>query len=145
MLSKFTNVELVDNWSKGGQVYLDYISLMAMVDQQKGNVKGSFTPMVPKNIIGLPKMNTKKDVTRRLLDALPKMEKKEFLQGVAISEVARILGGFVLKNDDLVCLFSASFSFPFSLFLLPMHFVLLVHHEEIAFFSTIFIFRLFAR
>lgn len=103
MLAKFTNVELVDNWNKGGQVYLDYISLMAMVDQQKGNnVKGSFMPMVPKSI-GLPKTNTKKDVTRRLLDALPKMEKKEFLQGVAISEVARILGGFVLKNDDLVC------------------------------------------
>ena len=84
---------------KGGQVYLDYISLSIMVGglQQKDFKISQSTKM-----IGLPKGNGKREVVKRLIDALPKMEKKEFLQGVAISEISRVLCGFVMKNEDLV-------------------------------------------
>ncbi|EPS40782.1 hypothetical protein H072_5319 [Dactylellina haptotyla CBS 200.50] len=95
VITKFTDSTLVENWATGAQVYLDFIFLSTIAKNYRG-----FQPAIPK-VKGLPKGNSKRDVAKRLMEALPKMDIREFLPGVAVREMSRILADFVLKSDDL--------------------------------------------
>ncbi|KAF3157137.1 hypothetical protein TWF569_004040 [Orbilia oligospora] len=95
VISKFTDSSLVENWSTGAQVYLDFIFLSSITHHHKG-----FSPAIPK-VKGIPKHNSKRDVAKRLMEGLPRVDIREFLPGVAVREMSRMLADYVLKSHDL--------------------------------------------
>jgi hypothetical protein len=76
-------------WDVGGQIYLDYISLV----QDRGGVerrrRGS---------------RSKRDIVVRLLRNLPAVEARSFEQRVAVSEMARVVANIVVSSSEMVCL-----------------------------------------
>ncbi|KAF3916867.1 hypothetical protein ABW20_dc0110138 [Dactylellina cionopaga] len=95
VISKFTDSTVVENWTTGAQVYLDFIFLTTIAQNYKG-----FQPPIPQ-VRGLPKGNSRRDVSKRLMESLPKMDIREFLPGVAVREMSRVLADYVLKSGDL--------------------------------------------
>lgn len=93
-------MDLVDRWSLGGQVYLDYITLMEFV--QGGRTTARNAVVVKTEQKGLPKQNGVKDVARRLLVSLKSADRKLFLQNVAIREMAGVVGSWVLKSGEML-------------------------------------------
>ena len=74
-------------WELGGQIYLDYISLMVDRGNAERRRRGS---------------GTRKDCIVRLLRALPSMEARSFEQRVAQSEMSRVVANTVVSSSDLV-------------------------------------------
>ncbi|RVD80932.1 uncharacterized protein DFL_008816 [Arthrobotrys flagrans] len=95
LISKFTDSSLVENWSTGAQIYLDFIFLSSIMHHHKG-----FSPAIPK-VKGIPKHNSRRDVAKRLMEGLPRVDIREFLPGVAVREMSRVLADYVLKSHDL--------------------------------------------
>ena len=75
-------------WDVGGQIYLDYISLVQEPGTERRR-RGS---------------GSRKDTILRLLRALPNMEARTFEQRVAQSEIARVVANVVVSSSDLVYL-----------------------------------------
>jgi hypothetical protein len=75
-------------WDVGGQIYLDYISLVQYqgVGERRRRASGS-----------------KKDAVVRLLRGLPAMEAQSFEQRVAQSEMARVVANIVVSSPEMVC------------------------------------------
>jgi hypothetical protein len=75
-------------WDIGGQIYLDYISLVQYqgVGERRRRASGS-----------------KKDAVVRLLRGLPAMEAQSFEQRVAQSEMARVVANIVVSSPEMVC------------------------------------------
>ncbi|KAI5777498.1 nuclear protein 96-domain-containing protein [Geopyxis carbonaria] len=83
ILGRF-DINAVDSWGIGGQVYLDYIRLLEIERTQ----------------LGKSKMDQEKGViTQRLLGALKGIEKRGFLQNVAVTEMAGTVASVVLKGS----------------------------------------------
>lgn len=91
-------MDLVDRWSLGGQIYLDYITL---VEFMQGGRSTARAVVVKSEQKGLPKQNGIKDVARRLLVSLKSADRKLFLQNVAIREMAGVVGSWVLKSGEM--------------------------------------------
>ncbi|EWC44598.1 hypothetical protein DRE_06679 [Drechslerella stenobrocha 248] len=96
VICKFTDATVVSNWGTGAQVYLDFITLTSLV-QHAGH---GYAPATPK-IRGLQQANSRRDVARRLVEALPKMDVGEFLPGVAVREMSRVLADYILNSREL--------------------------------------------
>ncbi|KAG0138853.1 nuclear protein 96-domain-containing protein [Tuber indicum] len=96
ILAKFEDVDLVDKWNLGGQIYLDYIHLQEYVLSGKPHLKNA-----PEQK-GLPKSNSPKDLARRLLAGLKNADRKGFLQNIAVREMAGVVGSWVLKSEDMI-------------------------------------------
>jgi len=91
ILAKFESSVQPEGWGLGGQVYLDYIRLQELTKTASPKTKAE-----------------KQEVARRLLGALKNMGTRGFLQGIAVREMAGVVGSLVLKYGDMVCV-SASF------------------------------------
>ena len=85
VLTKFGESVQPEGWGLGGHVYLDYIRLRELEAQNS-----------PKNA------SESRDIARRLLGTLKNMERRAFLQNIAVREMAGIVGSFVLKQGDMV-------------------------------------------
>jgi nuclear pore complex protein Nup98-Nup96 len=102
LLSQFENVSWVEQWSSGGQVYLDYIRLLEYKDtMDHGRLRGEERIFHGSKQAGLPKENGIHDVTRRLLSSLKEMPRKEFMVNVAVQEMAGFVGKFVLTREEV--------------------------------------------
>lgn len=99
-MAKFEDVNLVERWSIGGQVYLDYLTLMEFIQGSRSAVRN--VVVVKTEQKGLPKQNGVKDVARRLLVSLKSADRKLFLQNVAIREMAGVVGSWVLKSGEML-------------------------------------------
>jgi hypothetical protein len=73
-------------WDFGGQIYLDYISL---VQNYGGERRRRGT-------------GTRRDCVLRLLKGLPSMEIRSFEQRVAQAEIARVVANIVISSPDMV-------------------------------------------
>ena len=71
-------------WETGGQIYLDYISLVQRTEKRR---RGT---------------GSRKDSVLRLLRALPAMETRTFEQRVAQSEMARVVANIIVSSTDMV-------------------------------------------
>ena len=99
ILSGFENVDLVRDWSLGGQVYLDFIHMRHLIeanaDSQSSHAKQK----------GLPKENDIDNVFKRLVTTLPSMVSKdrnvEFLQRVAVQEMSGIVGKALVSRVEV--------------------------------------------
>jgi nuclear pore complex protein Nup98-Nup96 len=85
ILGKFGETVQPEGWGLGGHVYLDFIRLRELERTSS-----------PKH------HSERREVARRLLGTLKNMERKAFLQNIAVREMAGIVGSFVLKQDDMV-------------------------------------------
>ena len=74
---------IVGGWETGGQIYLDYISLIQghQSDKRRG---------------------TKKDCISRLLRSLPNLQIQSFEQRVAQTEMSRVVANMVVSTSELV-------------------------------------------
>ncbi|CUS13655.1 unnamed protein product [Tuber aestivum] len=99
ILAEFEDVDLVDRWNLGGQVYLDYIHLQEYV--LSGKLHLGPTKDAPEQK-GLPKSNSPKDLARRLLVGLKNADRGGFLQNIAVREMAGVVGSWVLRSDDMI-------------------------------------------
>jgi len=75
-------------WEIGGQIYLDYISLVQDHGVGERRRRGS---------------GSRRDSVIRLLRALPAMEARSFEQSVAQSEMARTVANIVVSTAEMVC------------------------------------------
>ena len=85
VLTKFGESVQPEGWGLGGHVYLDYIRLRELEMQSSPKSAGEC-----------------RDIARRLLGTLKNMERRAFLQNIAVREMAGIVGSFVLKQGDMV-------------------------------------------
>ncbi|PWW77905.1 hypothetical protein C7212DRAFT_350849 [Tuber magnatum] len=99
ILAEFEDVDLVDKWNLGGQIYLDYIHLQEYVLSGKLHLGSAKNAPEQK---GLPRSNSPKDLARRLLVGLKNADRKGFLQNIAVREMAGVVGSWVLKSDDMI-------------------------------------------
>ncbi|KAI5809021.1 nuclear protein 96-domain-containing protein [Peziza echinospora] len=109
VLSKFDDVNKISDWSLGGQVYLDYITLVAIKEDLPGALALAAAAASNPSVEEKPRRrgdtkafatSTKNDVfqlCKRLLGALPNMERWNFEQKVAIAEMGAVVSGVVLK------------------------------------------------
>jgi len=74
-------------WDVGGQIYLDYISLVQERGGAERRRRGS---------------GSRKDSVVRLLRALPSMEARSFEQRVAQSEMARVVANIIVSSSEMV-------------------------------------------
>ena len=74
-------------WDVGGQLYLDYILLA----QEHGTVERRRRGA-----------GSKRDCVLRLLRGLPRMEARTFEQGVARSEMSRLVATVILSSPEMV-------------------------------------------
>jgi hypothetical protein len=74
-------------WDVGGQIYLDYISLVQEPGGAERRRRGS---------------GSKKDSVVRLLRALPSMEARSFEQRVAQSEMAKVVANIIASSSEMV-------------------------------------------
>lgn len=74
-------------WDVGGQIYLDYISLV----QERGGAERRRRGT-----------GTRKDCIVRLLRALPSMEARSFEQRVAQSEMAKVVANIIVSSSEMV-------------------------------------------
>jgi len=95
ILAKFDSSVRPEGWRLGGQVYLDYIRLQELTKTTSPRAK-----------------TEKEEVARRLLGALKNMETCGFLQGIAVREMAGVVGSLVLKYGEMVCISMPTASFP---------------------------------
>lgn len=105
LLAKFEDVNKVSNWALGGQVYLDYITLLNLKNDLPAAM-AAVTPPAPSSAArgtrggsaaALGGRNDLVQVCRRLLAALPNMEMINFEQRVAVKEMGAVVSGVVLK------------------------------------------------
>jgi hypothetical protein len=73
-------------WDVGGQIYLDYISLIHERGGERRR-RGS---------------GSRKDSVVRLLRALPSMEARSFEQRVAQSEMAKVVANIIMSSSEMV-------------------------------------------
>lgn len=78
---------LPPGWEIGGQIYLDYISLIQGHGGTERRRRG---------------IGSRKDSVVRLLRALPSMEARSFEQQVAQSEMARTVANIVVSLSEMV-------------------------------------------
>jgi nuclear pore complex protein Nup98-Nup96 len=120
LLGGFAEPDHVSDWMFGGQVYLDYINLLKKKEDDdlqfgrgpKPDTAGSVgAEQEPRK--GLPMDNSTDALIRRLMGALPQMQREEKSEGfnlarVAVQEMSAVVGQYVLKRKDaavsLVCL-----------------------------------------
>ena len=74
-------------WDVGGQIYLDYISLVQERGAGEWRRRGG---------------GSKRDVVLRLLRSLPAVVARSFEQRVALSEMARVVADLVLSSSEMV-------------------------------------------
>jgi hypothetical protein len=74
-------------WEIGGQIYLDYISLVQERAGAERRRRGS---------------GSRKDSVVRLLRALPSMEARSFEQRVAQSEMAKVVADIIVSSSEMV-------------------------------------------
>ena len=74
-------------WDVGGQIYLDYISLV----QERGGAERRRRGT-----------GSRKDSVVRLLRALPSMEARSFEQRVAQSEMAKVVANIIVSSSEMV-------------------------------------------
>jgi hypothetical protein len=79
-------------WETGGQIYLDYISLVHERGGGERRRRGS---------------GSRKDAVVRLLRGLPSMEARTFEQRVAQSEMASVVANIVVSSPEMVVLLVA--------------------------------------
>lgn len=96
LLAKFEDVNKVESWTLGGQVYFDYITLLNLKDDLPAAMavapgRGSRAGSVA------PGRNDLMAVCKRLLGALPNMEQVHFEQKVAVREMGAVVSGIILK------------------------------------------------
>ncbi|KAK6344174.1 hypothetical protein TWF696_007816 [Orbilia brochopaga] len=102
VICKFTDAGVVDGWATGAQVYLDFIILSSLVHGgPHAHASAPGTGISVPKVRGLPKANSRRDVAKRLMDALPKMDTREFLPGVAVREMSRVLADYMLTSAEL--------------------------------------------
>lgn len=99
LLAKFEDVNKVENWTLGGQVYLDYITLLNLKDDLPTAVAMAPAPTGRGSRAGsaAPGRNDLMAVCKRLLGALPNMEQVHFEQKVAVREMGAVVSGVILK------------------------------------------------
>lgn len=85
LLLMFTSA-MPPGWEVGGQIYLDYISLVHGNSSERRR-RGS---------------GSRKDAVVRLLRALPSMEARTFAQRVAQTEMARVVANIVVSTTEMV-------------------------------------------
>ncbi|KAF8473419.1 nuclear protein 96-domain-containing protein [Kalaharituber pfeilii] len=98
LLAKFEDVNKIRDWSLGGQVYLDYITLLTLKEDLSAVI---FTPATGSR--RGERAAGKHDLVhlcKRLLAALPSMDRWNFEQKVAIAEMSAVLSGVVLKVGE---------------------------------------------
>lgn len=100
ILAKFENVDLVNQWNLGGQIYLDYIRLQEYM--RGGNLHLVHPTRHAETQRGLPRSNTPRDLARRLLAGLKNADRRGFLQNISIREMAGEVGSWVLKSPEMV-------------------------------------------
>jgi len=76
-------------WETGGEIYLDYISLVHARGSTERRRRGS---------------GSRRDTVVRLLRGLPGMEARTFEQRVAQSEMARVVANIVVSTTEMVIL-----------------------------------------
>jgi len=82
LLFLFDSAHAPAGWDVGGQVYLDYISLLHdPTTERRRRASGS-----------------RRDIIVRLLRALPSMEARTFEQRVAQSEMARVVANLIVSE-----------------------------------------------
>jgi hypothetical protein len=74
-------------WDVGGQMYLDYISLVQERGGGERRRRGT---------------GSKRDSVVRLLRALPSMEARSFEQRVAQTEMAKVVANIIVSSSELV-------------------------------------------
>lgn len=74
-------------WDIGGQIYLDYISLVQQRGEGERRRRGG---------------GSRKESVVRLLRALPSMEARSFEQRVAQSEMAKVIANIIVSSSELV-------------------------------------------
>lgn len=85
ILGKFEPSTQPVGWGLGGQVYLDFIRLKELENSSTEKSKGE-----------------KRDIASRLLGTLKNMERKGFLQNIAVREMSGDVGSLILKEDEMV-------------------------------------------
>ena len=85
ILAKFDPSTQPEGWGLGGQVYLDFIRLKELenASSEKSKVE-------------------RRDIARRLLGTLKNMERKGFLQNIAVREMSGDVGSLVVKENEMV-------------------------------------------
>jgi nuclear pore complex protein Nup98-Nup96 len=101
LLAGFENVEWVQQWVQGGQVYLDFIRLGQLRAAEEQRIQLPMPSIEKSQQIGLPKEQNVKDVVRRLLSGLPQMS-REGLAGIAAAEMSKLVAGYILSHENLV-------------------------------------------
>jgi hypothetical protein len=81
---------LPPGWEVGGQIYLDYISLVQEHGGAERRRRGT---------------GSRRDSVVRLLRALPSMEARSFEQRVAQSEMARVVANIIVSSSEMVLQF----------------------------------------
>jgi len=76
-------------WELGGQIYLDYLSLVFERRGTERRRRGS---------------GSRRECVVRLLRALPSMEARSFEQRVAQSEMAKVVANIIVSSSEMVCL-----------------------------------------
>lgn len=99
LLAKFEDVNKVENWTLGGQVYLDYITLLNLKDDLSAAMAVAPVPTGRGSRVGSAAVgrNDLIVVCKRLLGALSNMEQVHFEQKVAVREMGAVVSGVILK------------------------------------------------
>lgn len=80
-------------WEVGGQIYLDYISL---VHEHRGGGGGGGGERRRRGT------GSRKDSIVRLVRGLPSMETRSFEQRVAQSEMAKVVANIIVSSSEMV-------------------------------------------
>lgn len=102
LLAKFEDFSQVKNWNLGGQVYLDYITLLNLKDDLPAAMATAVSPVPAArgsrtSSVMSSGRNDLVPVCKRLLGALPNMEMVNFEQKVAVKEMGAVVSGVLLK------------------------------------------------
>lgn len=113
VLARFEDVNKVESWTLGGQVYLDYITLLGFRDDLPAAMTGAPLTSGGRTSRGSAGNGQGRNglisVCKRLLAALPNMERWNFEQKVAIAEMGAVLSGVVLKAGGALVSLSTFF------------------------------------
>ena len=104
LLSNFENVDLVPDWSMGGQVYADYLRLLSVKESDDVFAHPGSTQDKSKAQKGLPRDNKTHSVITRMVNALPAMIRDEGKLGVyekvAVQEMSGAVGKIMLSRES---------------------------------------------
>ena len=108
LLDRFSHTNLLEHWTTGGQVYVDYLRLLKLVHEQGTDAdkeeSESRKTEVMHNGSGSVTHNDLAAVVLRLLSALPTMTKKDrklgFVERVAVQEMSDVVAKVCLERYD---------------------------------------------